>query len=202
MISAPASYIVAEPTTVTGSIGIFGLIPNVSELVTDKLGITWDGAQTNKHTDYETNLVFAKDNEEELRFMQTYVDRGYDTFLGIVAEGRGMTKEQVHEIAQGRVWLATDALGIKLVDKIGSLNDAVKKAAELAKAENYYTSTYPAKKDWFDELLSSAKESKGTYLDEQMRETLGELYEPLVELRKDRQRNRLQARFPFVTTIK
>ena len=202
MISAPASYIVAEPTTVTGSIGIFGLIPNVSELVTDKLGITWDGAQTNKHTDYETNLVFAKDNEEELRFMQTYVDRGYDTFLGIVAEGRGMTKEQVHEIAQGRVWLATDALGIKLVDKIGSLNDAVEKAAELAKAENYYTSTYPAKKDWFDELLSSAKESKGTYLDEQMRETLGELYEPLVELRKDRQRNRLQARFPFVTTIK
>ena len=202
MISAPASYIVAEPTTVTGSIGIFGLIPNVSELVTDKLGITWDGVQTNKHTDYETNLVFAKDNEEELRFMQTYVDRGYDTFLSIVAEGRGMTKEQVHEIAQGRVWIATDALNIKLVDKIGSLNDAVKKAAELAKAENYYTAPYPGKKDWIDELLSSTKESKNTYLDGELREALGELYEPLVELRKDRQRNRLQARLPFSTSIR
>ena len=202
MISAPASYIVAEPTTVTGSIGIFGLIPNVSELVTDKLGITWDGVQTNKHTDYETNLVFAKDNEEELRFMQTYVDRGYDTFLSIVAEGRGMTKEQVHEIAQGRVWIATDALNIKLVDKIGSLNDAVKKAAELAKAENYYTAPYPGKKDWIDELLSSTKESKNTYLDGELREALGELYEPLSELRKDRQRNRLQARLPFSTSIR
>jgi len=202
MISAPASYIVAEPTTVTGSIGIFGLIPNVSELVTDKLGITWDGVQTNKHTDYETNLVFAKDNEEELRYMQAYVDRGYDTFLSIVAEGRGMTKEQVHEIAQGRVWIATDALGIKLVDKIGSLNDAVKKAAELAKVENYYTAPYPGKKDWFEELLSSTKESKGTYLDGELRETLGELYEPLIELRKDRQRNRLQARLPFSTSIR
>ena len=202
MISAPASYIVAEPTTVTGSIGIFGLIPNVSELVTDKLGITWDGVQTNKHTDYETNLVFAKDNEEELRIMQTYVDRGYDSFLRIVAEGRGMTKEQVHEIAQGRVWIATDALNIKLVDKIGSLNDAVKKAAELAKAENYYTAPYPGKKDWIDELLSSTKESKNTYLDGELREALGELYEPLSELRKDRQRNRLQARLPFSTSIR
>ena len=202
MISAPANYIVAEPTTVTGSIGIFGLIPNVSELVSDKLGITWDGVQTNKHSDYETNLIFAKDNEEELKYMQTYVDRGYDTFLGIVAEGRGMTKEQVHEIAQGRVWIATDALPIKLVDKIGSLDDAIKKAAELAKSEDYYTASYPGKPSWFEQLLAATEESKGTYLDQQMQETLGELYEPIMELRKDRQRNRLQARLPFTTSIK
>ena len=202
MISAPANYIVAEPTTVTGSIGIFGLIPNVSELVSDKLGITWDGVQTNKHSDYETNLIFAKDNEEELKYMQTYVDRGYDTFLGIVAEGRGMTKEQVHEIAQGRVWIATDALPIKLVDKIGSLDDAIKKAAELAKSEDYYTASYPGKPSWFEQLLAATEESKGTYLDQQMQETLGELYEPIMDLRKDRQRNRLQARLPFTTSIK
>jgi protease-4 len=202
MISAPANYIIAEPTTITGSIGIFGLVPNVSELVTDKLGVTWDGVQTNKHSDYETNLMFAKDNEKELRYMQTYVDRGYDTFLGIVAEGRGMTKEQVNEIAQGRVWVATDALPIKLVDQIGSLNDAVKKAAELAKCSEYYTAPYPGQTSWLDQLLASTKESKGTYLDQEMQKVLGELYEPLMELRKDRQRNRLQARFPFATTIK
>lgn len=202
MISAPANYIFAEPTTVTGSIGIFGLVPNVSELVTDKLGVTWDGVQTNKHSDYETNLVFAKDNEKELRYMQTYVDRGYDTFLSIVAEGRGMTKEQVNEIAQGRVWVATDALPIKLVDQIGSIDDAVKKAAELAKCSEYYTAPYPEQSSWLDQLLASTEESKDTYLDQQMKEMLGELYEPLVDMRKDCQRNRLQARFPFATTIK
>ena len=202
MISAAANYIFAEPTTITGSIGIFGLIPNASELVTDKLGVTWDGVQTNKHTDYETNLIFGKNNEEELRFMQAYVDRGYDTFLGIVADGRKMKKEDVHEIGQGRVWLATDALPIKLVDKIGSLDDAVKKAAELAKITEYATDSYPAKASWFESLLSAASESKGTYLDEQMRETLGEMYEPIMEMRKDMQRNRLQARLPFSTTIR
>ena len=202
MISAPANYIFAEPTTITGSIGIFGLIPNASELVTDKLGVTWDGVQTNKHTDYETNLVFSKNNEEELRFMQAYVDRGYDTFLSIVAEGRKMKKEEVHEIAQGRVWLATDALPIKLVDKLGSLDDAVKKAAELAKIEDYGISSYPGKSSWLDALLSAASEKKGTYLDEQLREALGEMYEPIMEMRKDMQRNRLQARLPFSTTIR
>ena len=202
MISASANYIVAEPTTVTGSIGIFGLVPNASELVTDKLGVTWDGVQTNKYSDYETNLIFAKNNEQELKFMQTYVDRGYDNFLSIVAEGRGMTKEQVHEIAQGRVWVATDALPIKLVDKIGSLNDAVKKAAELADSKEYYTAAYPSQPSWFEQLLAATEESKGTYLDQQMQEMLGDLYEPFIELRKDRQRNHLQARLPFATTIK
>ena len=202
MISAPASYIFAEPTTVTGSIGIFGLIPNLSELVTDKLGVTWDGVQTNKHSDYETNLVFSKDNEKELQYMQTYVDRGYDTFLGIVADGRGMTKEQVHEIAQGRVWIAGDALPIKLVDELGSLDDAVKKAAALANVDEYYTETFPGKTSWFESLLKATEDSKDSYLDEQMRQTLGEMYEPFIELRKDRQRNRLQARLPFETTIR
>ncbi len=202
MISAPANYIVAEPTTVTGSIGIFGLIPNLNELVTDKLGVTWDGVATNKHTDYENKLIFSKDNDEDLRQMQTYVDRGYDTFLGIVADGRGMTKEQVHEIAQGRVWVATDALPIKLIDQLGSLDDAVKKAAELAGISDYSTKPYPGKADWFETLLASTEEKKGSYLDEELRSTLGILYEPLMEARKDMQRNRLQARLPFELTVK
>ena len=202
MISASANYIVAEPTTVTGSIGIFGLIPNVSELVTDKLGVTWDGVQTNKYGDYDTNLIFGKNNDEELKYMQTYVDRGYDNFLTIVSEGRGMTKEQVHEIAQGRVWIATDALPIKLIDQIGTINDAVKKAASLANAEEYYTEPYPAKTSWFEELMSSVDEPKGTYLDEELKTFLGDLYEPVMEARKDLKRNRLQARLPFSTSIK
>ena len=200
MISAPANYIFAEPTTITGSIGIFGLVPNMNELVTNKLGITWDGVSTNKYSDYENRLMFDKNNADVIRFMQTYVDRGYDSFLTIVADGRGMTKEQVNEIAQGRVWVASDAVGIKLVDELGSLEDAVKKAAELAKLEEYYTAPYPGKTDWLEALLNS-EEKKGSYLDAEMKKTLGELYEPVMEMRRDQQRNRLQARLPFATGI-
>ena len=201
MISSPADYIIAEPTTITGSIGIFGLIPNVSGLVTDKLGVTFDGTKTNRYTDFEENLVLAKENSDELKFMQTYVSRGYDTFLSIVADGRKLSKEQVHEVAQGRVWLATDALPIKLVDKLGSLDDAIKKAAELAKIEgDYYASNYPGKSSWMDNLFPA--EDKSSYLDSELRTFLGDLYEPVMELRRDQQRNRLQARLPFNTTMK
>ena len=185
-ISSPANYIFAEPTTITGSIGIFGLIPNLSGLVTDKLGVTFDGVTTNKHTDYETDLVLGKDNDENMKFMQTYVDRGYQSFLDIVSEGRKMKPEEVDSIAQGRVWLATDALKIKLVDKLGSLDDAVKKAAELAKLKEYHTAEYPAKGSWMDQFLPD--ENKGSYLDskfqQEMKALLGDLYEPLIELRQ------------------
>jgi protease-4 len=199
MISAGADYIIAEPTTITGSIGIFGLVPNLSGLVTDKLGVTFDGAKTNKYTDFEENLVMSKDNSEEIKFMQSYVDRGYETFLNIVADGRKMTRDQVHEIAQGRVWLATDALPIKLVDKIGSLDDAVKKAAELAKLDEYHTAAYPAEPGFLESLM--AEESESSYLNNELREVLGDLYEPILNMRKDQQRNRLQARLPYLLSI-
>ena len=193
-ISSPANYIFAEPTSITGSIGIFGLIPNFSELVTDKLGVNFDGVQTNKFTDYQENLVFAKDNSEEMKYMQGHVDRGYQAFLNIVSEGRGMKPDQVDSIGQGRVWLATDALKIKLVDKLGSLDDAVKKAAELAKVSEYYTTAYPSNEgSWMDQLLKNEK--KGTYLDGELREVLGDLYQPLLQLRRDiKSNNRIQAR--------
>lgn len=195
MISAGANYIFAEPTTLTGSIGIFGLIPNLTGLVTDKLGVTFDGVKTNRFGDYEENLVFSKNNEAELLHMQHYVDRGYEKFLSIVAQGRNMSRDQVHEIAQGRVWLASDAIKIKLVDQLGSLDDAIKKAAELSNCNKYYTSTYPSKKDWMDNLFS--EDDKGSYLDSQLRLVLGDYYEPIMEMRLDKQRNRLQARFPY-----
>ena len=196
MISAGADYIYAEPTTITGSIGIFGLVPNVTGLVTDKLGVTFDGAKTNRYTDFEENLVFTRDNDEEIKFMQTYVDRGYETFLSIVGDGRKMSRDQVHEIAQGRVWLATDALDIKLVDKLGSISDAVKKAAELAKLSEYHTKNYPELETWFEQLMKM-EEKRGTNLDAELRQTLGELYQPVIDLRRDQQRNRLQTRLPF-----
>ena len=196
-ISSPANCIVAEPTTITGSIGIFGLIPNFSGLVQDKLGVTFDGVTTNKYSDYETELVLGKNPDEIMKRMQVYVDRGYQNFLNIVSEGRGMKPAQVDSIAQGRVWLATDAIKIKLVDQIGSLDDAVKKAAELAKAKEYYTKAYPGKGNWLDTFMPN--EEKGSYLDgklqEELKTFLGDLYEPLMEIRQSvKNGNTLQAR--------
>ncbi len=196
MISCGANYIFAEPTTITGSIGIFGLIPNFNGLVTDKLGITWDGVTTNRYSDYETNLIFGSDNSDEMRFLQGYTDRGYENFLGIVGNSRGMSKDEVNEIAQGRVWLATDALGIRLVDQMGSLNDAIEKAASLAGMNEWHTAAYPEKQDWMENLFGS-EEKPGTYLDAQLRRVLGDLYEPIMQLRLDQTRNRLQARLPY-----
>ena len=196
-ISSPANYIFAEPTTITGSIGIFGLIPNISGLVQDKLGVTFDGVTTNKFTDYEQDLILGKNNDEIMKHMQTYIDKGYQDFLTIVSEGRGIKPAQVDSIGQGRVWLATDALNIKLVDKLGSLDDAVKKAAELAKLEEYHTAAYPGKGSWMENFFP--KEKKGTYLDSQiqaeLKEFLGDLYEPMMQIRNDIKNNsRIQAR--------
>jgi protease-4 len=196
-ISSPANYIFAEPTTITGSIGIFGLIPNFSGLVQDKLGVTFDGVATNKYTHFEEDLILGKDNEEIMKYLQTHVDRGYQDFLRIVSEGRGIKPADVDSIAQGRVWLASDALKIKLVDQLGSLDDAVKKAAQLAKLEEYHTETYPGKSDWTDQLFGSEK--KGTYLDgklqAELKALLGDLYEPLMQVRSDLQNSsRIQAR--------
>ena len=204
-ISSPANCIFAEPTTITGSIGIFGLIPNFSGLVQDKLGVTFDGVTTNKFSDYDNDLVLGKNTDEVMKYMQTYVDRGYQSFLNIVSEGRGMKPAQVDSIGQGRVWLATDALNIKLVDQLGSLDDAVKKAAELAKLEDYHTQAYPGKGSWMDQFMP--KETKGTYLDgklqAEIKALLGDLYQPLMEIRQSIQNgNTVQARLLDDTRVK
>ena len=120
MISCGASHIIAEPATITGSIGIFGMIPNISSLMTDKLGITYDEVSTSKYTNAVERLVTAKNNEQELKFLQNSVEWGYDRFISLVAQGRQLTKERVHEIAQGRVWLGKDAVKLGLVDQLGS----------------------------------------------------------------------------------
>ena len=202
MISCGASYIFAEPTTITGSIGIFVLVPNFNGLVTEKLGITWDGVKTNTYTDYDYSLLFAEENSDVMQHLQSYTDRGYENFLSIVADGRGMTKEEVNEIAQGRVWLATDAVGIRLVDQLGSLDDAVKKAVALAKVKEYHTVAYPEKTSWVDNIFSDDEKPNNYLTENQLRQLLGDLYEPVMELRLEQMRNRLQARLPFSLKVK
>lgn len=199
-MSAPASWIVAQPNTLTGSIGIFAVIPDFSGLVTTKLGVRFDEVKTNRNSTFG-NTMARPFNAEETAMLQASVNRGYSLFRQRVADGRHLTIESVEKIAQGRVWLATDALNIKLVDQLGGIDDAVKKAAELAKLKEYYTSDYPATASWIDNLLNSMS-SSGTYLDAQLRQTLGELYQPFTVLRSIDKREAIQARIPYAISIK
>lgn len=199
-MSTPASWIVAQPNTLTGSIGIFAVIPDFSGLVTTKLGVRFDEVKTNRHSTFG-NLMARPFNAEETAMLQASVNRGYSLFRQRVADGRHLPIESVEKIAQGRVWLATDALNIKLVDQLGGIDDAVKKAAELAKLKEYYTSDYPAAASWIDNLLNSMS-SSGTYLDAQLRQTLGELYQPFTVLRSINKREAIQARIPYAISIK
>lgn len=199
-MSAPASWIVAQPNTLTGSIGIFAVIPDFSGLVTSKLGVRFDEVKTNRNSTFG-NLMARPFNAEEKAMLQASVNRGYSLFRQRVAEGRRLPVESVEKIAQGRVWLATDALNIKLVDQLGGIDDAVKKAAELAKLKDYYTSDYPAAASWMDAMLNSMS-SSGTYLDEQLRQTLGDFYQPFTMLRSIDKREAIQARIPYAISIK
>lgn len=199
-MSAPASWIVAQPNTLTGSIGIFAVIPDLSGLVTTKLGVRFDEVKTNRNSTFG-NLMARPFNAEEKAMLQVSVNRGYSLFRQRVADGRRLPVESVEKIAQGRVWLATDALNIKLVDQLGGIDDAVKKAAQLAKLKDYYTSDYPAAASWMDNLLNSMS-SSGTYLDEQLRQTLGDFYQPFTMLRSIDKREAIQARIPYAISIK
>ena len=196
-ISCAANYIYTEPTTITGSIGIFGMFPDFSGLLTEKLGVKFDEVKTNKHAAFGT--VARPFNEEELSLLDQYIGRGYELFRKRVADGRKLPVDAVEEIAQGRVWLGNDALGIKLVDAIGSLDDAVKKAAQLAKVEEFKTEAYPAPIDWFEQIMNQTK--GGNYLDEQMRATLGEYYEPFRYIKHINKQSAIQARLPYFLHI-
>ena len=197
-ISSGANWIVAEPTTLTGSIGIFGMFPDMSELLTQKLGVKFDEVKTNRHSAFGTPA--RPFNEEEMSYLNKYIDRGYNLFRQRVAQGRKMKVENVEKIAQGRVWLGQDALKIKLVDELGGLDKAIAKAAQLAKLKEYHTSAYPGKVDWLDQLLN--KTSGGSYIKAQMRQSLGEYYEPFMLLKDMNNQSAIQARVPFMMNIK
>ena len=151
-ISCNADYIYAEPTTLTGSIGIFGVVPNWNKL-REKAGIDIDGVGTNAHSEMSGNMVFKGMDTEEKALMQQMVERGYDLFTRRCAEGRGMSQDEIKKIGEGRVWLGKDAMEIGLVDSIGNIQDAITKAMTLADIEEYKLVYYPAKKDPMDELL-------------------------------------------------
>lgn len=198
-MSCPANWIVAQPNTLTGSIGIFAAIPDMSGLITQKLGVKFDEVKTNRNSTFG-NVMARPFNDEELSYLQAYVNRGYRLFRQRVADGRRQKTADIEKVAQGRVWLGSDALKIKLVDELGGLNQAVAKAASLAKLKEYHTKNYPAVPSWTEQLMASA--GRNNYLDEQLRLTLGDLYEPFVMLRSMNEREVIQARIPFVLNIK
>lgn len=193
-MSCNADYIFAEPTTLTGSIGIFGVIPNFSDLATNKLGLKFDEVKTNRNALFGSQARMM--NEEELTFLQGAITRGYHLFRQRVADGRKMTIDQVEQIAQGHVFTGEDALKIKLVDELGGLNKAVAKAAALAKTNSYYTQGYPAPREFFDQLLQESTDN-GSYLDGKLKTSLGTLYEPMKMVNNITTMDRIQARMPW-----
>lgn len=196
-MSVPANWIVAEPTTITGSIGIFGMFPDFSGLASEKLGIKFDEVKTNKNGTFGSTMRPL--TPDEMRMLQVYIDRGYTTFKNRVAQGRNLTMAQVEAIAQGHVYTGEDALKIKLVDELGGLDKAVKKAAQLAKIENYHTVSYPSPVNWFDQIFG--ENVQDNYLNEQLYTSLGIFYQPFSILRTINQQSAIQARLPYIINI-
>lgn len=198
-LSSNANWIVADPTTITGSIGIFGLFLDRSELYTKKLGINYAEVKTNR------NSVFGASGHpftpEQLSLLQNNVNRGYMLFKKRVAEGRKMTMEQVENIAQGRVWLGQDAIKLKLVDQLGGLDDAIAKAAKLAKMSDYETASYPSPLSTWEQLLGSYV-SGDDLLNGKMQAYLGEFYEPFKIINDAKHMDKVQARMPYIIKIK
>ena len=199
-LSAGASWIVAQPTTLTGSIGIFGLLPDVTELMQSKLGIKFDKVTTNKHADFASALTARPMSAEEEAMLQQYINRGYELFCKRVSDGRKIPVNQVKTIAEGRVWIAADAKNHKLVDEIGGLKNAIDKAAKLAKLDKYETSYYPAKKAWYEDLFSNIEKGNNN-LDEQLQSTLGVYYEPFKMVKDIKNQNPIQARIPILISV-
>lgn len=195
-IACMADKIIAQPNTITGSIGIFGVIPNIKGL-NEKLGLSYDGVKTNKMSDgISINRSFTP---EEHDLMQNYVNRGYELFVKRCAQGRKMKVDQIKAIAEGRVWTGEDAIKIGLVDKIGGLNDAIKLAVEKAKLSSYNLKEYPEKEDFTAKLLKSLTEDVETRI---MKAQLGEQYSILKKIKSLDKINGIQARLPYDLNIR
>lgn len=191
-ISCAANKIVAEPTTLTGSIGIFGMMPDASELLTNKLGLHFDGVKTHKMADMGS--MSRPFNAEESALMQQMVNQGYALFTKRCAEGRNIPLEELCKIAEGRVWTGSMAKELKLVDELGGVDTAIQLAAELGKVKDYKLKSYPTKQDFLTELLNTRADR---YIHSQLQETFGEYYQGFEWLRHVEQSDRLQARLPF-----
>jgi len=191
-IACAADTIMADRTTITGSIGIFGMIPNFQNLLTNKLGITQDVVTTNEHSDMISVTRPMSAFERDL--MQQTIEAGYDTFISRVAEGRKMEKTAVDDIGQGRVWAATNAKEIKLVDVYGGLTEAIELAKKMAKLDNYRIINLPKLKDPLEELM---KEFTGSAKARFMKDELGEGYKYYEQLRGVVAQQGVLARVPY-----
>lgn len=200
-ISAKGDYIFADPTTITGSIGVFGTVPNLQGFLNDKVGLTFDAAKTNENADFGsltqplTEFQYAK--------LQESVVKTYDEFTNRVAEGRGLTQTYVDSIGQGRVWAGADAIGIGLVDQLGDMEDAIAYAAQKAEiAGDYKVVELPKPKDFFTRMMESMNNSGSDKLDAAMKQKLGMYYDYLQGLENLQQNTGIQARLPFDMIIK
>ncbi|PTR01356.1 protease-4 [Mucilaginibacter yixingensis] len=197
-ISCAADSIFAEPNTITGSIGIFAILPNMKKLFNDKLGVTFDGVKTGKYADLGD--VSRPLSPEERAILQNQVNRGYDDFTKHVAEGRHKTQAYINSIGQGRVWTGTQALKLGLVDRLGNINDAVESAAKKAKLKDYKLVYYPEQKSFFNKVGSSLSAEMKTRA---VKSELGENYRYYEQVKSMTQMIRTpQARMPFEIVIK
>ena len=195
-IACASDKIYASPNTITGSIGVFGMIPNLEELYTDKIGLTFDQVKTNKFADIASiNRPLTK---EEYDIIQEGVVEVYDTFTSKVAEGRNMTQENVDDIGQGRVWSGTNAMDINLIDEYGGLEAAVAGAAELAELEDYRIYELPEQKDPFQELLEQLEEDMQTSW---IKYQLGDQYKYYKTIQDIKHLKGVQARMPYQFVI-
>lgn len=198
-ISCAADWIVAEPTTLTGSIGIFGMIPNAQKLVTEKIGIRMDGVKTNQLADMG-NLT-RPFTPEETNLIQQMVNNGYELFTRRCAEGRNIPLDELKRIAEGRVWTGEMAKDIRLVDELGGLDAAIAVAKERAEVDSYTLVSYPQKQDFLSLLLQTNTER---YISQKLQGQLGQFgtwYHSLSLLKNLGERDYLQARIPFILNI-
>jgi protease-4 len=186
-----ADSIIAQPNTLTGSIGIFGLIPNINGL-NKKLGLSYDGVKTNKMSDaISINRAFTP---EEKVLMQNYINNGYELFVKRCADGRKKTVEDIKTIAEGRVWTGEDALKIGLIDAIGGLDEAILMAAKKADLTAYQVRELPEKEDFATKIMKSLGEDMETKI---LKSQLGEHYNILRQVKQYENFNGIQARMPY-----
>ena len=198
-ISSNSDYIIAEPTTLTGSIGIFGLIPNVSKLA-DKVGVDIDGVSTHTYSSFSTDLVYGKASDAGRAKMQSLINRGYDLFTRRCAEGRDTTQQYIFTIAEGRVWTGKRALELGLVDALGNISDAFAKAAELADlGDSYAVVSYPEEEDFFTKLLKSMDVE--ARIDKYAAKKLGAAYTVAKELESLSLKPSVEARMEYIPVI-
>ncbi|HWR99552.1 MAG TPA: signal peptide peptidase SppA [Prolixibacteraceae bacterium] len=191
-IAAPATMIIADPTTITGSIGVFGTIPNFGELLNNKIGITFDNVMTNEHADMPS--FTRKMTPFEANLMQSYVENTYDIFVSHVAEGRNLSVENVDSLGQGRVWCGLNARDNHLIDEFGGLKDAIKIAAEKAGIDEYRIKELPKQKDPFAELLKNFSVSMQTRV---MESVLGSSFNYWKNLSREANSKGIYTRMPF-----